>query len=36
MFVLTRSNHQSAAVGNEAESMVVDAGVYSVGTLYEL
>jgi hypothetical protein len=32
MLILTRSNHQSLAVGNEVESMVVDAGAYGVGS----
>jgi hypothetical protein len=36
MLVLTISNHQSVAVGNEVESTVVDAGVYGVGTEGEL
>jgi hypothetical protein len=36
MLVLARSNHQSAVVGNEVESTVVDAGVYGVGTEGEL
>jgi hypothetical protein len=36
MLVLTRSNHQSLAVGNEVESIFVDAGVYGVGAEGEL